>query len=141
MKKNIQFMLLTLSLLLLPAFCLAADATPESKTTASNPVDQFTGVYWQKSTDVNKEAYLFGIESAIAVEAVIAERTKDRKKSYRLSPFERGWMEAFKNSTRKEIAKEVDDWYANHPAELNKPVLSVIWYDVIEPRLNAISTK
>lgn len=106
---------------------------------AVNPVEQFTGEYWTKSTPTEKEAYLFGIESAVAVEKSISDlpaKGKRGKTVTSLSPFEKGWMTAFRDTPRKQIVKEVDDWYAANPSKMSRPVLDVIWYDVIVPRLN-----
>ena len=113
---------------------------------AGNPVDQFTGEIWVNTTESDKAAYFFGIDSAVTVEyfvnAQMAEQaTKAGKKPvYALSPFEKGWMEAFSNVSRSDIIKMVDEWYAAHPKDLQRPVMSVIWYEVITPRL-AASTK
>ena len=35
------------------------------------------------------------------------------------------------------IAKMVDAWYTANPQQLDRPVMSVIWREIIEPRLNA----
>lgn len=137
MKKTISGLIIALAL------CLAGPACAAEGQTAANPVEQFTGKYWVESTEQNKEAYLFGIESAVAVEYFIsthpaAKSGKTGKKAgFTLSPFEKGWMTAFKDTTRKQIASEVDKWYAEHPDQLNRPVLEVIWYELIEPRLAA----
>lgn len=107
----------------------------------SNPVDQFTGVLWQHSTETEKLAFLFGVESAIAVEhfvnaEITEEAVKEGKKPvYTLSPFEKGWMQAFKDVPREELARQVDAWYAAHPDQLQRPVMAVIWYEVIVHRL------
>ena len=138
MKKTFATGLLGLSLLAgAPAF--AADAAVNAP---KSPIEQFTGEYWIQSTPENKEAYLFGIESAVEVEKAIAERKgaskatkRDRKGTYTLSPFERGWMKAFPDTPRKEIASEVDAWYKANQDQLNRPVMDVLWYEVIEPRL------
>lgn len=141
--KKLLWILLFMALALPPA-ARAADADGAAyKNPAGNPVDQFTGVYWQKSTLENKEAYLFGIDSAIAVEARIAEiaREKDKKAknaaAFTLSPFEKGWMTAFKDLSRKQVVEEVDKWYADNPGQLERPVMGVLWYEVVAPRLKA----
>lgn len=119
-----------------------AQAEGEAAKTAS-PIDQFTGKYWVNSQEVGKEAYLYGIESAIEVEYYInqklaAQAAKSGKKpGFSLSPFEKGWMEAFKDTTRKQIAADIDKWYADHPDQIDRPVLSVIWYELIKPRISA----
>ena len=56
---------------------------------------------------------------------------------YTLSPFEKGWMKAFKGVSRTEVIKMVDAWYAANPQRLDRPVMNVIWREIIEPRLDA----
>jgi hypothetical protein len=34
-----------------------------------------------------------------------------------------------------EVAKHVDDYYRANPDKLDKPVVEVIWYETIVPRL------
>lgn len=110
---------------------------------AGNPVDQFTGEIWVNSPASDKLAYLFGIDSAVAVEYFVnseltAKAAKAGKKPvFTLSPFEKGWMQAFANVSRADISKMVDEWYASHPKDLQRPVLSVVWYELIEPRLGS----
>ncbi|MDE5878788.1 MAG: hypothetical protein K2G99_01990 [Desulfovibrio sp.] len=151
MKKS----LLRLGLALVLALtCAAAQAAPAATSSdnivgdaamnpAGNPVDQFTGEIWVNTTESDKAAYFFGIDSAVTVEyfvnAKMAEKaTKAGKKPvYTLSPFEKGWMEAFTNISRADAIKMVDEWYAAHPKELQRPVMSVIWYELIAPRLAA----
>lgn len=121
----------------------AEEAVVHDPVTAGNPVGQFTGKYWVDTSGSSKEAYLFGIESAITVEYFVnskmtAKAAKAGKKpAYMLSPFEKGWMEAFRNTTRKEMIDEINKWYAEHPQNLDRPVMDVIWYELIEPRLKA----
>ena len=54
-----------------------------------------------------------------------------------LSKFEKGWMKAFKDVKRTTIVEEVDAWYAAHPDRLDRPVLGVLWFELVEPRLAA----
>lgn len=110
---------------------------------AGNPVDQFTGELWGNTTESEKAAYLFGIDSAVTVEYYINSHLTDKaakagkKPVFTLSPFEKGWMKAFSNVSRTEVIKMVDDWYAAHPKDLQRSVMSVIWYELIVPRLAA----
>lgn len=139
MKRKLFGLMLIVAFLLAGASLQAAD---EGSQRAANPVDQFTGKYWVNTPETSKEAYLYGIESAIEVEYYInsrmaAEAAKAGKKpGFTLSPFEKGWMDAFKNMPRKQIAAEVDKWYADNPGQLDRPVLTVIWYELIKPRLD-----
>ncbi len=142
MKKTL-FGLTLFVALVLPLYAIQAaeqtGAVNEYTNPAGNPVDQFTGKYWLDSSATEKEAFLFGVDSAIAIEYFISARNADKNKkarTYTLSTFEKGWMHAFAHMTRKEIIKAVDDWYKAHPEELSRPVMGVLWYNVIVPRLN-----
>lgn len=149
MKKSLLRLGLALVLTLTCATAQAAAAAASSDdlvgnpavNPAGNPVDQFTGEIWVDTTESDKAAYLFGIDSAVTVEYFVnarqtAKAAKAGKKPvYTLSPFEKGWMEAFSGVSRAEIIKMVDEWYAAHPKDLQRPVMSVIWYELIEPRL------
>lgn len=136
------FLFMALAMFCAPAQAATANTAQEPAKT-QNPALQFTGKYWVQSTESNKEAYLYGIESAIAVEYEIsaklaADAAKARKKSALvLSPFERGWMEAFRHSSRKEIMQGIDKWYADNPDQLDRPVIGVIWHELVAPRLAA----
>lgn len=146
MKKSLRSIALMLALSLAAAPALAVNETP-GETVAANPADQFTGKYWVNSLESNKESYLYGIESAIAVEKAIndikvAKKAKAGKAPvYTLSPFEKGWIEAFKATPRKDIMAEIDKWYMDNPDKLDRPVLAVIWYELIKPRLNDAAHK
>lgn len=131
----------SLALLTLLACPFQAGAADTGRNPAGNPVDQFTGKYWLESTPENQRAYLFGIESAIAVEKFIQDLQAEKKlksaqkQFYTLSPFEKGWMRAFKDVSRERIAEEVTKWYKENPDQADRPVLSVIWHQLISPRL------
>ncbi|MBO4300419.1 MAG: hypothetical protein J5861_02335 [Desulfovibrio sp.] len=105
-----------------------------------NVVDQLTGTLWQQSTQTEKLSFLLGVETAITVEHFVNDIAQERaqktgkKRVSTLSPFERGWMTVFKNTPRSTIARKVDEWYAAHPEGLERPVMGVIWYEIIAPQ-------
>ena len=142
-KKSVLCLALSLALVLAFAPVRAAENTPEAENSKANPVDQFTGAAWQKTPEAEKLAFLFGVETAITVEyfvngKITEKAAKEGKRPvYTLSPFEKGWMKAFKGVNRAEVAKMVDAWYTANPQQLDRPVMSVIWREIIEPRLNA----
>ena len=143
MKKSVLCLALSLALVLAFAPVHATETVPEAENSKANPVDQFTGVAWQKTPEAEKLAFLFGVETAITVEyfvngKVVEKAAKEGKRPvYTLSPFEKGWMKAFKGVSRAEVVKLVDDWYAANPQRLERPVMNVIWREIIEPRLDA----
>ena len=138
MKKGILALALAM-LLALPYSVQAAT------TEAQNPVERVTGKLWLESAQNEKVAFLYGIDMAIAVEQLIAgesdkviKKKGSKKTLSTLSAFEKGWAKAFTNVKRKDIVKQVDDWYAANSEKINRPVMEVIWYECVEPRLKAL---
>lgn len=106
----------------------------------SNPVDIVTGELWMLSKQEEKLAYVLGIESAICIEYMINKKVLESEKNkqvplHTLSPFEKGWVKAFENVKRAEIVDRVDSWLKAHPDQQERPVLAVIWYELIAPNL------
>ena len=132
MQKFMISCVMTLSLLLV--------GTPASAAEDSNPVDAVTGELWMMSTQDNKLAYVLGIESAIYIEHMINKRVLESKEDkqavlHNLSPFEKGWVKAFEGVKREEIVARVDAWITAHPDQQKRPVLAIIWYELIAPNL------
>lgn len=123
---------------MLATSALAAD---EQNAKNGNPISQLTGSVWQQSKPENKRAVLFGIDTVIAidqaVDAKMREKAGKKKIPSALSIFEKNWMDAFKNTTREEIVAEVDKWYEANPGQMERPVMDVIWYEIIVPRTKA----
>lgn len=136
MKKYI----LALALMIVMGFGVA------SAQAQSNPIDQLTGKVWMESSPEIKKAVLFGVECAVTIEHFVAEKAQEMQKDVKkgvkkapvvstLSPFEKGWATAFQDMTREQIVAEVDAWYEAHPDQLQRPVFSVLWTEVITPKL------
>ena len=128
------------------AFGVQAAETRAEKVIANpagNPIDQLTGKVWQESKESNKQAILFGIDLGVAANYFAEQKARENfaKKSKKqpprfLSHFDRCWMEAFRDVSRKDAVKMVDDWYVAHPDQLDRPVLGVLWNEVVTPLLN-----
>lgn len=128
------------------AFGVQAAETRAEKVIANpagNPIDQLTGKVWQESKESNKQAILFGIDLGVAANYFAEQKARENfaKKGKKqpprfLSHFDRCWMEAFRDVSRKDAVKMVDDWYAAHPDQLDRPVLGVLWNEVVTPLLN-----
>ncbi len=141
MRKIIGLFILALAL----SVCQAhAEETNVSKT----PL--LTGEIWMKSSPEEKRAFLFGVDTAIAIEYTIDEEFKAHQKEAKkesgkekvrkrhrsfLSPFERGWINGLKDVPRKDVIATVDSWYAKHENSLDRPVMQLIWEEIVEPRL------
>ncbi|RRD72396.1 MULTISPECIES: hypothetical protein [unclassified Desulfovibrio] len=140
MRKSIMTLGLALALVFA---CIPADAAQQAASGAKNPVDQFTGHVWQQTPDKEKMSFLFGVETAIAVEYFVHDKLAEKAAkegkapAHTLSPFEKGWMKAFEGMSRADAVKMVDAWYAANPQRLDRPVMEVIWYELVAPRISA----
>ena len=109
-----------------------------------DPIARLTGEVWRKTSLDNKAAFLFGLDTAIAVEYAVNGKLTEAAASggktpvSTLSPFEKAWTIAFRNTPRSQIIQEVDDWYAANPGDRARPVMDVLWYQVIQPRLASL---
>ncbi len=102
-----------------------------------------TGQVWKASSLDNKTSFIYGLESAVAIEYVTAEHIAEQKglatdkqsivKS--LTAFPQCWIMAFDGVDKKSIVGAIDAWYAKHSNQLQKPVLDVLWYEIMEPKL------
>ena len=96
MKKAIMSLCLAAALVFGAAGVQAAD-----QDKGNNPVLQFTGSVWQKSSLDNKLSFLFGMDTAIATEYFVNSREAElaakngKMPVSNLSKFEKGWMKAF----------------------------------------------
>lgn len=90
--------------------------------------EELTGKQWVLSSTAEKLSFLYGASSIIAIEDMGAMKAQKPA-----SRFVKGWMKAFKNTTLPEMQSQIDAWYAAHPDQQDRHVLSVIWYELIEP--------
>lgn len=137
MRKRVVSLLLALALV----SGAAVVGAQEQAARNGDPIAQLTGEVWQKTSPDNKASFLFGMDTAIAVEYAVngklteAAAARGKTPVSTLSPFEKAWVKAFKDVPRRQIIQEVDAWYAANPGELKRPVMNVLWYQVIQPRL------
>ena len=130
-----------LALLALCLWAVRAEAG-EAKTPANtNAVDILTGELWQKSSPEEKRSFIFGVDTAVTVEYYVNDKFQEKSKKsgkkapHMLSPFEKGWMKALHEMPRKDLIAAIDAWYAEHPDKIERPVMAVVWYEIIAPRL------
>ena len=97
---------------------------------AAAPVspDELTGAQWKLSTNTEKLAFLYGASNIVAIEHLVAEKQGNPP-----SPFVSAWLRTFGDSSWTQIQKLLDDWYAEHPGEVERPVFDVLWYEFMAP--------
>ena len=119
----------------------AAVGAQEQAARSGDPVAQLTGEIWQKTSPDNKASFIFGMETAIAVEHAVngklTESAAARGKLPSPTPFsfEKAWAKAFKDLLVGRLFRKWMPGMPANPGELSRPVMNVLWYHVIQPRL------
>jgi len=92
------------------------------------------GDTWIKMSDDEKISFIWGAGHVVTIEEVIM---RDDPNYNRKNSFIARVIEASVNSPMKmhEVAEHVDAYYQKNPDKLSTPVVEVIWYETIEPRL------
>ena len=96
------------------------------------------GDTWIKMSDDEKISFIWGAGHIVSIEEVLSRENADLKNS---NKFVNKIMEAHNNApmTMSEVAQHVDSYYQQNPDKLDRPVIEVIWYELIVPRLSVKS--
>lgn len=97
----------------------------------ADEVPLVTGEHWTKSSDELRRAYLVGIANAVQVETAFhAGNPPPDTQSY-VPRFVKG----LKGHTLDTVRDGVTKWYAANPGRLQRPVIEVIWFEMVVPGL------
>jgi len=119
------YLVLLLALMAMPAS--AARAQAQEKTF---PV--ITGEHWLKATPEQKLAFVAGMATIIELEKEIQGPNPLPMDKSLIS----GWVKGLQRYTFKQIVEVLDDYYTNHPGQVNKSVVEAMWFQVAEPNIN-----
>jgi hypothetical protein len=108
-----------------------AIAAAFSGGTRAEEIAQITGEHWTKSTDSEKKAYLIGIANIAQIELAYQGSNALTDDQTILPRMARG----LKGETLDSVRLRIDQWYAAHPARLDRPVIETIWYEMVVPGL------
>ena len=90
-----------------------------------------TGEHWTKSSEEVKKAYLIGIANLLQVEnAYFGANPPSDAQSF-VPRMARG----LKGATLDSVRTGLNDWYAKNPDKLQRPVLEVVWFEMVVPGL------
>ena len=90
------------------------------------------GTHWTKSAPEVKKAYLVGLSNAILVD--VAYQADNPKAT--MSDFSPKVAKGMKGQTLDTTLAAIDNWYAAHPDQLQRPVVETIWFEMVVPGLN-----
>ncbi|MFO1325355.1 MAG: hypothetical protein U1F15_15015 [Burkholderiales bacterium] len=93
------------------------------------------GQHWTTSTDAMKKAYLIGIANAIQVEVAYGGATPAADAQSVIPRMAKGLKN--RNHTLDTVREGLDRYYAVNPDKLQRPVIEVIWFEMVVPGLKS----
>ena len=92
------------------------------------------GNLWQKMTQDDKIAFFWGFWHVVAIDNYLAEKYPELK----TEGFSKKVADAANRvqMTINQIVATVDGYYQEHPDEMRKPVVAVLWASFIKPNIN-----
>lgn len=112
---------------------LVGSAPPKGE---SEDVPIIDGEVWKKSSMIEKRSYIIGASNLMVIEYTYQIEgdvvpTDDQTLIQR-------FFKGSDDTTVDEAIGQIDRWYKNNPSELSRPVLAVVWQDMILPKLAAM---
>ena len=88
-----------------------------------------TGEHWTTAQENSKLAYLLGIANVLEIEQALQADAPPTDTDSLVPVMIRG----LKDMTLNQVKEALDRWYADHPQQLNRPVLETIWFELAKP--------
>ncbi len=137
----LRFFIMVLALLWLTVFLLpnvsaeesrgAKDVKKELEKDIGMPI--LAGNLWQQMTHDDKIAFVWGFFHVVSIENYLVEKYPQLK----TENFSAKVIEASHKTpkTANEVVALVDAYYQKNPAEIKKPVIGVLWDEMIKPNI------
>ena len=109
-----------------------AYADDTAKATAPQDPDLafVTGEHWTQSSEAERNSYLYGLGNMVELQQALADQDSIRK-------FNDVLVQGLSPMDLAGVKKALDDWYAEHPKDSKRPVLSVLYHEIALPRVPA----
>jgi len=121
MKMQWRLLLLAMSMLLAVA----------SGTARAQEIPLVTGEHWMKSSDEMKKAYLLGVANIVHVQLAYEGATPASDAQSILPRMVKG----LKGQTLDSVRDGLTKWYAEHPNQMQRPVIETLWFEMVVPGL------
>lgn len=92
-----------------------------------------TGEHWTKSTVEMKKAYLVGVANALQIEVAYEGSNPPTDAQSMVPRFVKGLRGG--GHTLDSVREGVDKWYAANPDKMQRPVIEIIWFEMVVPGL------
>ena len=89
------------------------------------------GELWMKSSDGEKKAYLVGVANLLQVETAYSGASPAGDAQTIVPRMVKGLRGG--KYTLDSVRSGLDSWYGSNPARLQRPVIEVIWFEMVVP--------
>jgi len=86
-----------------------------------------TGAHWMQSSEVERNAYLYGLGNMVELQQALVD---DHQSTRKLNDV---LIRGLSPMDLVGVKQALDDWYAAHPADGDRPVLSVLYHEIALP--------
>ena len=90
------------------------------------------GEHWVDSSHEQKRAYLFGVGNVLVIERAMAGDDYEAMRGRSLVPV---LLEGLAGNSIAGIVTQLDKYYADHPDQVTRPVLEVLYLEMALPNL------
>ena len=99
---------------------------------ASQDMDFVTGEHWVKSSLEQKRAFIFGIGNVLELEEAMAGDDYEAMRGRSIVPV---LLEGLSGTSVEKMVMQLDKFYADHPDQINRPVIGVLYLEMALPNL------
>ncbi len=114
------------------------DASGQEKKDYEKYMPLCRGTHWQKAQSEAKVAFIWGAAHVVLIENILMEEVPELKRenfSAKVLEARRARESAGTKTTINEIVQMIDQFYKDHPDQLETPVMKVLWDIGIKPNL------
>ena len=113
--------------------CVGIVVETTSSQAAAEDVPIVDGTLWMQSSDVEKRSYVIGAGNFISIEYLYQSKAEQPPTYHQSSVPD--FYKYTDGLTLDEIIEAADNWYKNHPDDMDTPVLTVFWDTLVEPKI------
>lgn len=93
-----------------------------------------TGEHWIPASLEQKRAYLFGVGNVLEIEQAMAGEHYETMRGRSIVPV---LLEGLSGTSIADMVVQIDQYYADHPEQISRPVLEVMYLEMALPRLKS----
>lgn len=98
---------------------------------AQQVIPVVTGEQWTQSSPEVRKAYLVGLSNAFQVQGAYESANPPTDAQSIVPRLNKG----MRNQTLDGVRTQVDAWYAKNPDKLKRPVVDILWFEIVVPGL------